>query len=477
MITRTVRIQLAAFLALTMVGVSLVGARYVGLGARLFGGTYVVHADFAEAGGIFEGAEVTYRGVAVGRVGALVPTSSGVRVELVLDDETKVPADTLAVVANRSAIGEQYVDLRPRRRGPPYLEEGSTIPRAATRTPLSTTRLLVDLDRLVASVPRRDLVTVIDELGAAFAGSGGDLTRLIDAGDALVEAADANLRDTVALLEDGRTVLHTQRESSSAIKSFAADLADLSDTLVEADGDLRTVLDEGVVTARQLRALVEENADDVPVLLANLVTTGQIVRVRLKGLQQVLILYPYVIRGGYTVIAPDPKTGRYTAHFGLQLSLTPRACRKGYGQTAKRTPEDVEPTPPNTDARCADATTTMRGAHNAPGARGAKRPSSRDSDERSAHAGGDARRPGARGLTGGQTKRLEGSPTSSAPGSVATPTPERGTAGPTVAEYDPSSGLFRLPDGRSALLGSLGGQRRMFGEDSWKWLLIGPLSG
>jgi phospholipid/cholesterol/gamma-HCH transport system substrate-binding protein len=45
-----------------------------------------------------------------------------------------------------------------------------------------------------------------------------------------------------------------------------------------------------------------------------------------------------------------------------------------------------------------------------------------------------------------------------------------------VAEYDPSSGVFRLPDGRSARLGSLGGQRQMFGEDSWKWLLIGPLS-
>src|SRR5690606_9146850 len=115
------RIQLAVFLALTMVGVSLVGARYVGLGARLVGGTYSVHADFAEAGGIFEGAEVTYRGVAVGRVGALVPTSSGVRVELVLDDDSRVPADTVAVIANRSAIGEQYVDLQPRRRGPPYL--------------------------------------------------------------------------------------------------------------------------------------------------------------------------------------------------------------------------------------------------------------------------------------------------------------------------------------------------------------------
>lgn len=483
MITRAVRIQLAAFLVLTMVGVTIVGARYVGLGTTLFGGTYVVHADFAEAGGIFDGAEVTYRGVAVGRVGALVPTASGVRVELLLEDATKVPADTLAVVANRSAIGEQYVDLQPRRRGAPYLRDGSTIPRAVTRTPLSTTRLLVDLDRLVASVPRQDLVTLIDELGAAFAGSGGDLSRLIDAGNALLAEANANLDQTVALLKDGRTVLHTQRESAGAIRSLASDLAELSDTLVEADSDLLTVLDEGVQTARQLRAVVEENAGDVPVLLANLITTGQIVRVRLNGVQQVLILYPYVVRGGYTVIAPEPETGRYTAHFGLQLALTPGACRKGYGATTKRTPEDVEPTPPNTDARCADPGTTMRGAQNAPGPRGAERRTPRGLDTAAPARGGP--------------------PASSAPAQEAAPTQEtaptretrrpgvaaESTGGasagaeldatrttPTVAEYDPSTGLFRLPDGGSARLGSLGGQRRIFGKDSWKWLLIGPLS-
>ncbi|MEQ4204986.1 MlaD family protein [Actinopolymorpha sp. B9G3] len=424
MTTRTVRIQLVLFVILTLVGVSIAGSRYAGIGEALFGGQQRVRAEFADAGGIFEGAEVTYRGVGVGRVTELAPTSTGVEVTLALEPAARVPADTLAVVANRSAIGEQYVDLQPRGSGGPYLRDGSVIARADTRTPLSTTALLLDLDRLVASVPRQDLVTVIDELGTAFRGTGPDLSRLVDAGNALVESADANLTQTVDLIEDGRTVLDTQRESGSAITSFSADLADLSDTLVEADPDLRTTLDSGVATAHQLQALIDENAGDVPVLLGNLLTTGQIVRARLDGVQHILILYPYVVRGGYTVIAPDPTTGDYTAHFGLQLGATPGSCRKGYESTHKRPPEQVEPTPANVDARCDDRTRNKRGAQFAP-------PSAPEGGDDDTYA---------------------------------------------AAAYDPASGRVRLPDGGSARVGSLGGQRSAFGEDSWKWLLIGPLT-
>ncbi len=71
-------------------------------------------ARFANSGGIFTNAEVTYRGVPVGRVGDLTLTQDGVSVALMIDDSApQIPASAKAVVANRSAIGEQYVDLQP----------------------------------------------------------------------------------------------------------------------------------------------------------------------------------------------------------------------------------------------------------------------------------------------------------------------------------------------------------------------------
>jgi len=448
-ITRATLVRLLLFVVLTAVGVTFAAARYVGWGGR----EYSVSADFADSGGIFEGAEVTYRGVSVGRVGALEPTEDGVRVELRLDEGVRVPADTLAVVANRSAVGEQYVDLQPRSDGGPYLAAGQIIPREDTRTPLPLTRLLRDLDALVASVPERDLAVVLDELGKAFSGTGDDLSRLIDNGDLLLEAARADLDETIGLIENGRTVLETQRESGSAITSFAGDLADLSEAIADSDRDLRTVLDEGSATAAQVHALVEENRSDVPLLLGNLITAGQIVEARLEGLQHILILYPYVIRGGYTVVDKDPATGRYTAHFGLQLGPTPRACREGYGDTEQRTPVDTGPAPLNTEADCKDDATSVRQARHAPepAPEGTFDPGRNRGETDAGRGPGDADR-------SSETTRVDDRTREYAAG------------------YDPATGEALLPNGETARIGSLGGQSRVLGKDSWKWLLIGPLT-
>src|SRR6478672_522184 len=114
MIRRATKIQLAVFAAITLVTVSILSARFVGLTDKLMGGSYVVTADFGDSGGIFTGAEVTYRGVTVGKVDRLRLTDGGVLVDLRMHRGSQVPRDTLAVIENQSAVGEQYVDLQPR---------------------------------------------------------------------------------------------------------------------------------------------------------------------------------------------------------------------------------------------------------------------------------------------------------------------------------------------------------------------------
>ncbi|MGZ4638236.1 MAG: MCE family protein [Actinomycetes bacterium] len=444
MIRRGTKIQLVAFLVITLLGISYVSARYVGLGEKLWGSGYVVTADFAEAGGIFQNAEVTYRGVSVGRVDRLRLARDGVHVDLRLDGGTKIPADTRAVVENRSAVGEQYVDLQPRRRGGPLLASGSHIAQRDTETPLHTETLLLNLDRLVQSVDKRDLAIVIDELGAAFSGTGRDLQRLIDSGDALTKAATDALPETIKLIDDGNPVLDTQRASGSSIRSFSTDLADLSDTLVASDGDLRKVLDNGVVASQELDSLVKTNNKSIAALLANLLTTGQVTVARIHGLEQVLVTYPDNVAGGYTVVPGDG-----TSHFGLVLNASdPPACTKGYESTHQRAPQSTSDAPANTAVRCAEprgSKTSVRGAQNAP------RPGSGS----------------ARSVPGGTSPRDTGDVPGNTDGSGSSS---------YVAGYDQTSGLAYGPGRTPLLFGSTGGQSQAFGEDSWKWLLLGPLS-
>ncbi len=181
-------------------------------------------ATFSDSGGIFKGAEVTYRGVPTGKVGDLTLVPEGVKVDLKLRPGTEVPSDVKAVVGNRSAVGEQYIDLQPNRDGSPFLAAGANIPIAMTAIPISPTEFVVNFDDFVSSVNLDDLSTVLSELGTAFDGAGTSLQTIVDQGDSLTRAALDALPQTKTLIRDGKTVLDTQRDVSGQFKSFNAEL-------------------------------------------------------------------------------------------------------------------------------------------------------------------------------------------------------------------------------------------------------------
>ncbi|MGX1887487.1 MCE family protein [Streptomyces sp. NPDC055287] len=421
MITRMVRLQLLAFAIVTALGVSYVGVQYTGLVDRVLDRGYTVRAEFADSGGIYSGAEVTYRGVPVGRVGDLRLTGAGgVSVGLDLEDSPRIPADSLAVVANRSAVGEQYVDLQPRSGDGPGLRDGGTIPLRNTRVPVPTTELILSLDRLVTSVDKKDLRITVDELGRAFAGTGPHLSRLVDSGNALTESASASLPQTIALIEDSRKVLKTQADQGSSITSFSRDLASLTGQLKSSDGDIRALMDSGTTASRQVDMLLKDNRTHLPVLLGNLISGGQVTQARLPGVEQMLVTFPVVVAGSYTVIPGDG-----TTHFGMVTNADePPPCRQGY-DTRRRDPADTSDRPANTAARCTaprGGDTSVRGAQNAPGTGG----------------------------TSGRTAH--------------------------VAGYDAETGVTNGPDGSPVRIGSTGGAQSLLGKDSWQWLLVGPMA-
>lgn len=367
MIPRRTKLQIGAFVLIALVGVSYVGARYVGLG-RVFGASgYVVTMQLADSGGAFTNGEVTYRGVAVGRVGEMRLTADGLEVDLDIDPSAPaIPADLEAVVANRSAVGEQFVDLRPRGGDGPFLADGSVIPRSSTRTPPPVDTLLTNLDEFAKSVPADSLRTVVDELDLAFSGTGPDLQVLLDSTRLFTQAATEHLPQTRALLDSGLVVLNTQVEQGSAIRSFSTDLRALAEQLKNSDTDIRRLIAVSPQAAEQVSALLRETGPNLGVVLANLLTTGNILVTRLDGLEQIAVTYPIIVGGGFTVAKGDG-TG---AHFGLALNVfDPPPCTVGYDSTTIRQGTDTTPAEFNTGAYCALApgsATGVRGAQNAP---------------------------------------------------------------------------------------------------------------
>lgn len=125
MITRTVRLKNLAFLVIAVLVLGFVGVRYADLG-RYAGVAdhYTVRVHLARTGGLFTHSDVTYRGVSVGRVGAIDLTAEGVVAELRIKNSAPGSPPTPAPSSPDS---------------PPSASSTSTCARRATAAPSSPT--------------------------------------------------------------------------------------------------------------------------------------------------------------------------------------------------------------------------------------------------------------------------------------------------------------------------------------------------
>jgi phospholipid/cholesterol/gamma-HCH transport system substrate-binding protein len=77
MIDKLTKIQLGIFAVITAITLTVMAIFYLRLPARFGIGTYGVSADFLAGGGLYKNANVTYRGVAIGRVESVGSTPTG----------------------------------------------------------------------------------------------------------------------------------------------------------------------------------------------------------------------------------------------------------------------------------------------------------------------------------------------------------------------------------------------------------------
>lgn len=418
--TRGIKIRLIAFLVLSAVGIVYVAASFLGITDKLLGRGLKLHATLPTSGGLFVGSEVTMRGVKIGLVSKMDVTETGLRLDLALEEGTRVPQDTTIHVHNLSAVGEQYLDLMPKANKGPYAEPGDTLVGNAASLPMSEEQLLTELDAMVSSLDGAELSTVVGELGQMFTGTADPLRRMVESGTTFVDAAVANKDDTIALLQTGRTVLRTQARHERDITRFARGLADLTGTLRTSDKDIRTILQGGPSAVREVDSLLKGLEPTLPVFLSNVVTVNQVLTTNLPGLEQTLVTFPRVISSGFTGTPGDGY-----GHINLQLDNSVMPCTKGYMPNSEWRAGTDTTDKPLFPARCLSGPpVNMRGTKYAP-------------------------RPGTSGSSGRSYR---------------------------VSPYDAGTGVVDAGDGRTLVLGDQGGLRTVFGDDSWKWMLIGPVS-
>ena len=381
------------------------------LGVHAGPGPYHVTLHLKNGGGIFDGAEVSLRGVQIGRVTSVRLATDEVVVRLAIEHGKKVRANSVAHVYDLSPVGEQYVDFEPRADSGPWLANGDEIPASRTDTPIRVPTVLYDLEQLVGSIDPADLRTLTTELAKAFRDTGPQLRAILVDGAQLVDQLTNSQQAALDLLHNSRIALRTAARHTSDFATFATSIRALSQTLAQRNPQLNALLAQSATTTALVDQLVTENASAATVLLANLATLSEIQVARVPALRSLLVAVP---RFGERV----PQVVRNGAlQIIIYLNGSQQVCQYGPPLTSplSGTRSKVQ----SVDCHDLKPGELVRGAQNAP-------------------------RPSARVATNGAQ----------------------------VAQYDPSTGTATAADASPVQLGWNGGQQSLLGDNSWQALIM-----
>ena len=470
---RRMQIQLVLFTIVAVVAMSVMALHFMKLPAKLFGvGRYTVTMQLAQTGGLYSGGNVTYRGTEVGRVEAVRLTPVGVEAVLSLKSGIDVPSDLRAEVHSQSAIGEQYVALLPRNGDARPLRDGDVITVADTSVPPDVNTLIADANAGLRAIPRDNLKVVIDESYTAVGGLGPELSRIVDSSTDLATEAREHLDPLITLIEQAQPVLDSQARTSEAIQAWASQVATVTTQLQEQDQTVARVIDDGGATADSVRQLVDRITPTLPLMLANLVSVGEVAVTYHDNIEQLLVLFPAVVSAAQAGLVANVDTkqdyrGQYLS-FNLNINLPP-PCTTGFlpaQQQRSAVFEDAPERPPG-DLYCRvpqDSSLNVRGAHNIP----------------------CATRPGKRAPTAAMCESGEtyvplndgynwkGDPNATASGQPVPQLPPGTGSGPALpaAAYDPATGGYIGPDGLPYIQADL--VPGTAGNQTWQTMLLPP---
>jgi phospholipid/cholesterol/gamma-HCH transport system substrate-binding protein len=372
---RRVLIKLAVFAVISVIAVSVTVLGYVKVSNLIPGfGHYTVTVQLPQSGGLYAGGNVTYRGTEVGRVEDVRVTGAGVEAVLSLKSGIDIPSDLEAEVHSQSAVGEQYVALLPRNGGSRRLVEGDVVPMARTSVPPDINSLLDATNTALEAIPQDNLKTVIDESYTAVGGLGPELSRIVKGSTRLASDARKNLDSLTTLVDQSPPVLDSQAETSDSIQAWAANLANLTGQLQDQDAAVNGLLDKGPDSADQVRRLFERLQPTLPIVLANLVSVGEVAVTYQNDIEQLLVLLPQgtAIMGGGIVpnLATKQDYKGFYLDFNLNLNL-PAPCTTGFlpAQQRRSASEVDYPPRPEGDLYCRvpqDSAIDVRGARNIP---------------------------------------------------------------------------------------------------------------
>ena len=368
MLTRFIRRQLLLFSVITVIALVVLGWYYLRIPTLVGIGQYELKADLPASGGLYPTANVTYRGITIGKVTDVEPTEQGAQATMSIANQYKIPIDASANVHSVSAVGEQYLDLVSVGNPGKFFSPGQTITKGTVPSEIGPA--LDTANRGLEALPKEKSSQLLDETAQSVGGLGPALQRLVDSTQAVVGDFKTNIRDVDDIIQNSAPILDSQADSSNAIERWARNLNVLGAQAAENDQNLKDLLSKAAPTADDLNAVFGDVREALPQTLANLAVVIEMLKRYHAGVEQVLVTLPQAGAIIQAISAPYEK--EHTAILDLGSAFNqPPPCLTGWPPASEyRSPADTSLVPLPQGAYCKIPQDTpanvVRGARNIP---------------------------------------------------------------------------------------------------------------
>ncbi|MET9487594.1 MlaD family protein [Nocardia sp. NPDC006630] len=224
--------------------VTLVSASYLTFGVvRADPFAEYTHASMvlANSGGLSVGSPILLTGMKIGKITSVDSTVGGVEVGFRIDADRKVSTDSVISIEQLSALGEPYVEIRPKTGAAPYLKEGQRLDTSTVKSPLSIPAVSRLVNQVMNQLDPTVAASLASTLGTAFHDTDSAMPSLTRAGDLLAAAISSREPKIAQLLNSFQAAASNMdgigAATAAAAPAFLQFEQSLSD-LVEAVGRL-----------------------------------------------------------------------------------------------------------------------------------------------------------------------------------------------------------------------------------------------
>jgi phospholipid/cholesterol/gamma-HCH transport system substrate-binding protein len=258
-------------------------------------------AVFTGVVGLYEDNDVRILGVRVGHVDKVTPEGDTVRVDMLIDRTTKIPATAKAVIVAPSLVSDRYVQFTPVYTGGATMNEGTVLGKDRTATPLEVDDLYASLNRVSVTLGPNGvnqngaLADLLNTLAKNADGNGAALNQTITQLSQMARTLSGSDDDLFTTVDNLQKFTSALASSDDAVNEFNEQAADVTKFLAQEKDDLAEAVRQLGIALGAVQQFINDNRAHLKSNVDKLASVTQVLVDQRAALAETLDIAPVAL--------------------------------------------------------------------------------------------------------------------------------------------------------------------------------------